>query len=251
MDVDLNKNPFLEEFLNRVGFYNTSIFQIQSHLKEFAKFSKNSIPDTVSPGFVMPILGAKLIYRNLLTGKNQLGFQNFTDVSNVDFKVNELIEHYSNYCVAQSFEAFETLIKDLITHFIITNQFSDYINIDIIKHELNVESYEKCRSEVWKIGKKDNKYNKQYFNFIYKIKPRIEKIERKNFLRFNFYDWNIVLTEIRHSIVHSNGIFNKNKTANWTDFQFQLLNDLFTKEILSENRIKISTKDNYEYIIKK
>ena len=60
---------------------------------------------------------------------------------------------------------------------------------------------------------------------------------------------NIVLTEIRHSIVHSNGHFSKDKTKSWTDFQQTLLKELFTgKE--SKQEIIISTYNNDDYLFR-
>lgn len=62
------------KFIDRIGFYKTSIFQIDSHLREFTKFRKDNLPKNLSDDFVMPILGSKLVYRNVLTLKHEIKY---------------------------------------------------------------------------------------------------------------------------------------------------------------------------------
>jgi len=238
------------KFINRIGFYKASVFQIDKNLEDFIKTRKANLPKT-DEDFVMPILGSKLVYRNLLTGKNEIPFQRFVDVGNINEKVSEIKEGYSNYCISQSFEAFETLIKDLIAYYLFNNKdFVESIEPQI-KYKLNFETFESCRDEIRKLkNNKDSSYNKHFFYWLYKMSPKIEQVERNNFIPFDFQDWNIVMTGVRHSIVHSDSIFDMKKTKGWNDFQLRLLNGYFLKEN-NDKVIKISTMNNYDKIIER
>ena len=240
MDEHFNK------FIDRIGFYKNSIYQIDTHLKEFIRFRKNNLPKNISEDFVMPILSSKLIYRNVLTSKHEIKQSRFIHIDNIEEKTQEIKDNYCNFCVSQSFEAFETFLKDILAHYIFSNP--NFVLENEKLKVLKIENYDTCRIDIQKILQKNNKYNKQIFNWLYQINSEISKLEKENFLDFNFAEWNIVLTEIRHSIVHSNSHLKIEKTKNWTDFQNRLLNELFTCNVL-DKEIVISTYENYDYII--
>jgi hypothetical protein len=238
-----------KKFISRIGFYKTSIFQIDTHLKEFIRFRKDNLPKDLSEDFIMPILGSKLIYRNVLTAKYEFGYTSLIDIENIEEKVTEIIEHYCNYCISQCFEAFESFLKDILCQYFLDNKKFIEENEALRKINLNIDRFENCRKEIYKLLKTDNAYNKQLFKWFYKIDNGIKKYERENFLRFDFYEWNIVFTEMRHSITHSNANFSKTMAIQWTDFQKRLLNELFVKSE-NGNIIIISTFQNYDYITK-
>ena len=45
----------------------------------------------------MPILGSKLIYRNVLTSKHEIKHSRFIDIENVEEKTQEIKDNYCNY----------------------------------------------------------------------------------------------------------------------------------------------------------
>mgnify|MGYP000890039493 CR=1 FL=1 len=235
------------KFINRIGFYTTTIFQVDTHLKEFVKFRKGNLPKNLSKDFVMPVLGSKLIYRNILTAKHEFAFSRLIDIENIDEKIHEIKDSYCNFCISQSFEAFETFLKDILAFYFVADK--NFVKSNFKNNSIDNSNFITCRADINKLLKKDNKYNKQLFKWLYKIDNDISKYEQKNFLRFNFYEWNIVFTEIRHSIVHSNSILSKSKTKDWTKFQNDLLEGLFTGK-KTESEIIISTYNDYEYIIR-
>lgn len=235
------------KFIDRIGFYKTTIYQVDTHLKEFIKSRKTNLPKNLSKDFVMPILGSKLVYRNVLTTKHEIAFSRFIDIDNVDEKTHEIKENYCNFCVSQSFEAFETFLKDILTSYFVSDK--NFIDSNTKLQDLDITSFQTCRADIYKLLRKDNKYNKQIFNWLYKIDIDLKKYEQTNFLQFDFIEWNTVLTEVRHSIVHSNGILSKNKTNNWTDFQLRLLKELFTGSE-TEHDVVLSAYENYDYIIR-
>jgi hypothetical protein len=219
----------------------------RQHLNEFIKSRKTNLPNELSKDFVMPILGSKLVYRNVLTTKYEIAFSRFIDINNIDEKTQEIKENYSNFCVSQSFEAFETFLKDILAIYFVSNKTFIYNNVKL--HDLDNSTFQTCRADIYKLLRKDNKYNKQIFNWLYKIDPDLKKFEQTNFLQFDFLEWNTVLTEVRHSIVHSNSILAKEKTYNWTNFQKRLLKELFTGTE-TEHEIVLSSYKNHDYIIR-
>jgi hypothetical protein len=234
------------KFIDRIGFYKTTIYQVDTHLKEFIKSRKANLPKNLSKDFVMPILGSKLVYRNVLTTKHEFAFTRFIDIENVDEKTQEIKENYCNFCVSQSFEAFETFLKDILASYLVSDE--TFINNNTKLQDLNITNFQTCRADIYKLLRKDNKYNKQLFNWLYKIDKDLKKYEQTNFLRFDFTEWNTVLTEVRHSIVHSDSILSKDKTIAWTGFQNTLLKELFTGTE-TEKKITLSSYKNYDYII--
>lgn len=236
-----------KKFIDRIGFYKTTIYQVDTHLKEFIKFRKENLPKGLSNDFGMPILGAKLVYRNVLTTKHEIAFSRFIDIENVDDKTQEIKENYCNFCVSQSFEAFETFLKDILASYFISNK--TFVDNNVKLQDLDTSNFQACRADIYKLLRKDNKYNKQIFSWLYKIDPNLKKHEQTNFLQFDFIEWNTVLTEVRHSIVHSNSILAKAKTYNWTDFQMRLLKELFTG-IETEQEVMLSAYENHDYIIR-
>ncbi|HSC54270.1 MAG TPA: hypothetical protein VLC98_11630 [Phnomibacter sp.] len=235
------------KFIDRIGFYKTTIYQVDTHLKEFIKSRKANLPKSLSKDFVMPILGAKLVYRNVLTTKHEFAFTRLVDVENVEEKTQEIIESYCNFCVSQSFEAFESFLKDILVSYLISDK--TFIDENARLQDLDTSRFETCRADIYKLLRNNNRYNKQLFNWLYKIDADLKKHEQTNFLRFDFIEWNVVLTEVRHSIVHSNSILSKDKIRNWTDFQMRLLKRLFTGSE-TEQEITLSAYENYDYIIK-
>jgi hypothetical protein len=236
-----------KRFIERIGFYKTTICQVDTHLNEFIKSRKANLPKNLSKDFVMPILGSKLVYRNVLTTKHEIVFSRFIDIENVDEKTKQITENYCNFCVSQSFEAFETFLKDILASYFCSNK--NFVNNKIKLQDLDISSFQSCRKGIFKLLRKDNGYNKQLFKWLYKIDPELKKFEQTNSLRFDFMEWNTVFTEVRHSIVHSNSILPKEKTCNWTDFQKTLLRELFTGNE-SEQEIMLSVYRNYDYVIR-
>lgn len=235
------------KFIDRIGFYKTTIYQVDTHLSEFIKLRKANLPNNLSKEFVMPILGSKLVYRNVLTTKHEIAYSRFIDIDNVDEKTQEIKENYCNFCVSQSFEAFETFLKDILTSYLVSDKM--FVNNNTKLRELDTTNFQTCRADIHKLLRKDNQYNKQLFKWLYKIDPELLKHEQVNFLYFDFVEWNIVLTEVRHSIVHSNSILTKQRINHWTDFQNRLLHQLFVKKE-TEQGIILSSYENYDYIIK-
>jgi hypothetical protein len=232
------------KFVDRVGMYNGFLFQTVTHFKDILREQKRYSEQINQPDFVRPIMGNKLLYRNPITVKYEFAYHHSVDEKNLEETLENLKSHYFNFVVAQCFEAFETFLKDIVSVCLTLN--STGIMVD---KPINTSSFETCRKDISSYCRSKNKYNKKLFDLMYQINPKVSESESKNFLRFDFKQWNVVFTEIRHCIVHANSQFKLATATNWTDFQNELLNQLFVAK--SENGVgQISTVADYDYIIK-
>ena len=232
------------KFVNRIGMYNGFLFQTDTHFKDIIREQKRYSEQINLPDFIRPIMGSKLLYRNPITVKYEFAYTHSINEKNLEETLEDLKCHYCNFVIAQCFEAFETFPKDIVSVCLSSNSIS--IAVD---KEINTSSFETCRKDISTYCRSKNKYNRKLFDLIYQINPKVSEIENKNFLRFNFKEWNIVFTEIRHGIVHANSQFTLATASNWTTFQKKLLNQLFVAK--SENdEGQISTISDYDYIIK-
>jgi hypothetical protein len=233
------------EFVERVGLYNGFLFQTASHFDDIVRGQKDYSEKINLPDFTRPILGSKFVYRNPITIKYEFAYIHSIDEKNLEDSLSNLKIHYFNFVVAQCYEAFETFLKDVVA--------ASLISMERILFKLDASidrsNFGKCRETLSKYCNSKNKYNKKLFEILYSIEPKISETESDNLLQFEFKEWNVVFTEIRHSIVHSNGQFKLCRSNNWTKFQNDILNQLFTSK--TENNICfISTVTDYDYIIR-
>ncbi len=232
-------------FFSRIGTYNGFLFQtstiFDTIIKNEIEFStKRNMPD-----FKRPILGNKLVYQNPITTKYVFAHTYFVNDKNIEETLENLKIHYFNFVVAQCYEAFETFLKDIISAYLLTLDK----NSSLIPNSIKTDDYEICRETISSYSFSKNKYNKKLFQILYSLNPKIEQTEINNFLRFNFKEWFIVFTEIRHSIVHSNSKFKMNKIAQWSGFQKELLTQLFLNNY-ANNTSYISTIKEFDYILR-
>ena len=88
-----------------------------------------------------------------------------------------------------------------------------------------------------------------FFSLLYKLNPEIRNIESDNIISFNFSEWYVVFSDIRHSIVHANSYINIASTKEYSKFQKKILNKLFLTSKSSELH-NISSVNDYTYLIK-
>ncbi|MBL4716568.1 MAG: hypothetical protein JKX95_08030 [Bacteroidia bacterium] len=59
------------------------------------------------------------------------------------------------------------------------------------------------------------------------------------------------MTEVRHSITHSNSVLNLKKMVEWSAFQQRLFKEIFSNDVVEHSSIVIATIDNFDYITEK
>ncbi len=232
-------------FISRIGTYNGFLFQTSSIFDTIIKNEIEISTKIDKPDFVRPILGNKLVYRNPITTKYVFAHSYFVNDKNIDETLANLKIHFFNFVVAQCYEAFETFLKDIISAYLLTLDK----NSSLIPNSIKTDNYEICRETISSYCFSKNKYNKRLFQILYSLNLKIEETEINNFLRFDFKEWFIVFTEIRHSIVHSNSKFKMNKTEQWSDFQKELLTQLFLNKIDNDFGYISSVKE-FDYILR-
>ncbi len=232
-------------FLSRLGTYNGFLFQTSSI---FDNITKNEIEYSASinkPDFERPILGSKLLYRNPLTAKYVFAHTYTVNDKNIEDTLGKLKIQYFNFVIAQCYEAFETFLKDIISAYLVTLDISSFS----LPKSIDKSNYKICRQTLSEYCYSKNKYNKKLFQLLYSLSPKIEQTEINNFLRFDFKEWFVVFTEIRHSIVHSNSKFKMEKSVHWNKFQNEILTELFLNKS-DDKEGNISTLNEYDYIIR-
>ena len=147
-------------------------------------------------------------------------------------------------CISQCYEAFETYLKDIIALKLLDN----FSLANSLNKGLKTTDFDSCRKSLDKAKWKTRKNNKHLFSLLYKLNPEIKQNECQNIVRFDFKEWYIVFSDIRHSIVHSNSHINISSTKGYSKFQKELLSKLFLT-VDSSNSHNISTVDEYDYII--
>ena len=236
----------LEKLTTRLGIYNGLLFQTEVHfirtLRKETEISQNRVSKEPRP-----ILGSNFVYKNPLTGINEFKHHHFVTIDNLEENIDLIKLNYFNFIIAQSFETFETFLKDIIAAYLYTNPSQ----LCLLKEtqDIPIDSFEKCRDKINSLSKDKNQYNKRLFNIIYKLNPDIKIKEKQNSLSFDFNEWNIVLTTVRHKIIHSNSILSISNTKEWSDFQKEVLNKWFIHKV-EKGKLYISTVNEYQIIIK-
>lgn len=232
------------KFVERIGLYNGFLFQTATLFDNLIRLKKRSTEGINLSEFVMPILGSKLLYRNPITVKYEFPYNYSVDEKNLEVTLENLKSHYFNFVIAQCYEAFETFLKDIVSSCLTLNS-----NNLKISEPINTSSFETTRKDIASFCRSKNKYNKKIFDLIYQINFKVSETENENLLHFNFKQWNVVFTEMRHCIVHSNSEFKLKNANDWTSFQKEILNQLFITR--KENGVGyISTVADYDYIIR-
>ncbi len=238
------KDKIFNKFISRLGLYDGLIYQNKKHLADIISTYKKTSKQ-ISPDLFLPMFGSKLVYRNVLTRKLEIAYSHFVDNRNIEESIAELNLLFCNMCISQCYEAFETYLKDVVAlNLLDTPSLAISLDKGII-----TTNFKNCRDSLDRAKWKTRKYNKHLFSLLYKLNPKIRNIESDNIIRFNFGEWYIVFSDIRHSIIHSNSNIETTSTKGYSKFQKEILNKLFLTS-KSTDLHNISCVDDYEYLIK-
>ncbi len=237
------KEKIFNKFISRLGLYNGLIYQNKKHLADIILTYKKTSKQ-ISPDLFLPMFGSKLVYRNVLTRKHEIAYSHFVDNRNIEESIAELNLLFCNMCISQCYEAFETYLKDFVA-LILLDTPSLAISLD---KGIITTNFKNCRDSLDKAKWKTRKNNKHLFSLLYKLNPKIHNIESDNIIRFNFREWYIVFSDIRHSIIHSDSYIDTASTKGYSKFQKEILNKLFLTS-KSTDLHNISCVDDYKYLI--
>jgi hypothetical protein len=237
------KDKIFNKFISRLGLYNGLIYQNKKHLADIILTYKKTSKQ-ISPDLSIPMFGSKLVYRNVLTRKHEIAYSHFVDNKNIEESIAELNLLFCNMCISQCYEAFETYLKDIVALKLLDTPSL----VTSLDKEIITTNFKACRDSIDKAKWKTRKNNKHLFSLLYKLNPEIRNIESDNVISFNFSEWYVVFSDIRHSIVHANSYINIQPTKEYSKFQKDILNKLFLTSKGSELH-NISSVDDYQYLI--
>ena len=216
------KDKIFNKLISRLGLYNGLIYQNEKHLADIILIYKKTSKQ-ISPDLFVPIFGSKLVYRNVLTRKHEIAYSHFVDNRNIEESIAELNLLFCNLCISQCYEAFETYLKDII----VLNLLDAPSLVTDLNKGILTTNLKACRDSFDKAKWKTRKNNKHLFSLLYMLNPKIKNIESDNIIRFNFKEWYVVFSDMRHSIVHSNSYVNLASTKGYSIFQKEIFNKLF------------------------
>lgn len=235
--MTIPRHRIFNNLASRLGLYNGLLFQTQSHLKDIINIKKNWPKNKT--GF---FLGTHLTFRNYLIGRHEFIHTYEVNRKNISKTVDTFNIQFANFCIAQCFEAFETFLKDVIALKIYKSQ---KLPLKIAK-KIKGKSILQCRKNIEQACRQKNKYNKKLFALIKALS--MPSSTQLDLLQKQLGEWYIVLTEIRHCIVHSNSHLKAAVTTNWSSYQNKILKTFLTKENKG-GIITINCSPNYRTII--
>jgi len=200
----------MEEILQRLKILNGFIQLLAHQLDLFQKSSKRSYEksgrDTSNVfagfAFVIPDLSTPIDQRFL----NRVHAGAFIRKGEEYFNANEeFVRNWSSWSIVQSYEAFETFLRDIAAQFFYKQRPQKPLG-SLQEVPIDVENI-----EAWKNYFRNRKWEPStILNLLHLIEPTIEEIEKQNVLRLDFQQWFLLYRSVRHAITHSNSRLSRN-----------------------------------------
>lgn len=216
-------NIELNRFLERISLYESLNYQTKSHLIERKKQIEKHLSD--SPNSRAPFIGTSLVFGDL-TGRSDngwrinyhSGFQNSVRRDEMLSSIDKLISRNGMNYVANSYEVLESFLFDIIGQFL--NSFPKYDKY--LKDKNGPADRKEFLRRYYR-----SKNNKDLFKLLRKLNPDFQGSEKNNNSGRNLKDWYFVVSNVRHSIVHS--LFKiDSKNVTFSSDQIEILTQNFT-----------------------
>jgi hypothetical protein len=224
----------LKELFSRLNILNGLLFHLESQLNTFKNLFEEKIRG--SGGELSSIFaGTSLAIRDLTefpphgwpvcysTGKFSSRGEEYLRIT------GELLERESAWTISQGYEAFETFLKDVTSHFLlVANQKADSQKLKRIVPLLAQRQLEPTNLEYWRTFiRQAYRNNVNLIEYIRKLGPELEDAEKRNNRAIDLFEWYLVAEEVRHAVTHSNMIIKNERMAFWTEIKIKLLNQFF------------------------
>lgn len=238
----------INNLLTRIEYYNGFIMHIDSDIRNYPEILIERLnKQNINPDFLK---GSRLIVSDL-TGKEfnrkeyspTKGYvvtrENYKEIN------NRLIQFISSILVAQSYEALETFLKDIITQYFKNNNqiaFETIGKANCIWNG-NVVDWE---NTVRKIRPSDN--NSRLLNIVRMLSADFKNAEIDNNQNINLVNWFKAISIIRHAITHAESIIDIKNWNKLNDDEQEILKSYITLEDLnnSEKRMLINKNQAQE-----
>lgn len=225
MEHDDLLNEIIYEFFNRIALLRGSLFHLDTNIKQYSKLFLESWDKSESnkPKFA---LLSRLIVSDL-TGPTDNGWEihyptksdYIVSFENYNKKTAELTIQFSHFVVIQSYEVFESFLKDILSGFFIIKpnigkriisryssqkkRIYNFLNICRLFSNKRIENQNiDWFKEVRKI--RPGKNNKVLFKILRSISNDDFDFEINNNKGINLRNWYNQFSIVRHSITHSN-----------------------------------------------
>lgn len=194
----------MEEILRRLNILNGFIQLLAHQLDDFQKTSKKSFEvhdgdsSNVFAGFalIIPDLSTP-VDRHFL---NYIHGGAYIKEGEEYFKAGEeFVRNWSSWTIAQSYEAFETFLRDIAAHFFYKQRPQKPIG-SLQQIPIDVENI-----DAWKSYFRERKWEPStILNLLRLTEPTIEEIEKHNVLQLDLQQWFLLYASVRHAVTHSN-----------------------------------------------
>jgi hypothetical protein len=215
----------IDNFLSKIALYESLNYQTKVHLTNRIQGVKKQLEFNSEN---KPYIGTALIIGDI-TGKNDNGwkynyptdFQTEIEGHQMEESIEKLISQSGMTYLANCYEILESFLFNIIGEFL--NIYPSYSIILKDKKE-NLNDKKEFLRKFYR-----SKNNTDLFKLLRKISDEFENSEKNNNTGMNLKDWFYVITNVRHSIVHSLHIINIKK-LNFNQHQKDIFHTLFSSE---------------------
>jgi len=231
----------IDDFLSKIALYESLHFQTKVHLTNRIKEIEKQLESSSGLG---PHIGTTLIIGDL-TGKTDNGWKyNYPTEFQIEIERHQMIESIEKLIsqngmtfLANCYEILESFLFNIIGEFL--NTYPSYQKLLKEKKENSTDKKEFLRKYY------RSKNNTELFKLLREISLEYKKSEKINNSGMDLKDWYYVITNVRHSIVHSLHFINT-KELSFNKHQMSIFNAFFTHEkikgyeklVMSDNESK-------------
>jgi hypothetical protein len=258
---------YIEEFFNRIGFLQGSLYHLDVDLKGFQKqFVRNS-SEKLDIDFR---LGTRLVISDL-SGPTDNGWiiRYPTDVkyrvtiSDYEKYTQNLVYEYSAFALLQAYEAFTLFIKSILASYFQSNVHLAY-KVGIIRGK-RAKCFLKPLMVLFLKKKENNKIldfnnlmnnmncgknNSNLFKYLRKLSQHYKHHEINNNRSINLIDFSKVFAIARHSITHNASIISAKSLDSLNKGQLEILKYFVENDKLSGKMIiKLTQKKSSEILV--
>lgn len=240
-------NPLKKEvndFLKKIALYESLHYQTKVHLSKRIQEIKKILE--LKPRYE-PYIGTSLTIGDI-TGETDNGwkynyptdFQTEIEGEQMVESIEKLISQNGMTYLANCYEILESFLFNIIGEFL--NNYTSYNKLLKDKNE-NLKDKKEFLRKYYR-----SKNNKDLLKLLRKISSEFENSEQNNNTGMNLNDWFYVITNIRHSIVHSLHIIDVKK-LNFNKHQKEILNHNFSSEKFEDfQKLNMTYKESKKQI---
>jgi len=213
----------IDDFLSKIASYESLHYQTKTHLTYRIRDVKKQIETTDG---LTPHIGTSLIIGDL-TGKSDngwklnypTGFQTEINRTEMIESIEKLISKNGMTYFANCYEILESFLFNIIGEFL--NMYPSYQKY-LKSESLNIIDKKESLRKYYR-----SKNNKDLLKLLRQISKEFETAEKNNNSGMNLKDWYSVITNVRHSIVHSLNFIDTKKLS-FNKHQLDIFNTFFS-----------------------